>query len=215
MVDLDFTCLELRPQRYAAAPTLQMRLRINAPDGASVHALALRSQIQIEPHRRAYTDVEAELLAHLFGDRSRWADTLRAVPWTEVSTVVGPFTGATEVDIPVPCSYDLEVAAGKYLHALAGGEVSLLLLFSGIVFRQHGSALQVEPVPWACEATYQFPVRVWRELMEQYFPGGGWLRLRRETLDALLRYTAAQAFTDSDSALQALLTTEPMAKVRP
>lgn len=215
MVDLDFTCLELRPQPYAAVPTLQMRLRISEPTGAPIHALALRSQVQIEPHRRGYTDPEAGLLSHLFGERSRWADTLRAVPWIDVSTVVGSFTGSTEVDIPVACSYDLEVAAGKYFHSLADGEVSLLLLFSGTVFRHRGSALQVEPVPWACEATYQLPVRVWRELMEQYFPGGGWLRLRRETLDTLLRYTAAQALTDPDAALQSLLTPEPMAEVRP
>jgi hypothetical protein len=47
---------------------------------------------------------------------------------------VPPFTGTTVVDLHVPCSYDMEVLASKYLDALAGGEVPLEFLFSGTVF---------------------------------------------------------------------------------
>ena len=48
--------------------------------------------------------------------------------------MVAGFAGETEVDLPVACTYDFEVAAAKYLHALGDGEVPLLLLFSGTVF---------------------------------------------------------------------------------
>lgn len=207
MRDLDFTCLDLSPEPSAAAPTLRLRLRIRQPAGEAVHALALRCQLLIEPHGRGYTDREAGLLVHLFGDRSRWSETLRPVPWTTVSTVVGSFTGATEVELPVPCSYDLEVAAGKYLHVLSDGEVPLRLLFSGTGFLWRQGRVQVVPVPWHCEADYRMPVRVWREVMDRYFPGSGWLRLRRETIDALLRYASARALPDWDSALRGLLET--------
>ena len=47
-----------------------------------------------------------------------------------VSLMVPSFTGSCELDLPVPCTYDFEVAASKYLHALGDGEVPLLLLFS-------------------------------------------------------------------------------------
>ncbi len=205
MRDLHFTCRDLSPDPSAAVPTLRLRLQIREPDGEAVHTLALRCQLLIEPHGREYTDREAGLLVHLFGDRSRWSESLRPVPWVNVSTVVGPFTGSTEVELSVPCSYDLEVAAGKYLHVLSDGEVPLRLLFSGTGFVGQQGRVQVMPVPWHCEASYRMPVRVWRELMDRYFPGSGWLRLRRETIDALLRYTSARALPDWDSALRGLL----------
>ena len=63
----------------------------------------------------------------------------------------------------------------------------LLLLFSGTVFTGGPGGFSVEPVPWDKEAAYRLPVPVWREMMDRYFPGCGWLRLRRDTLDALLR----------------------------
>ena len=51
--------------------------------------------------------------------------------WTRTTLVVPPFTGSTVVELPVPCSYDMDVLASRYLDALAGGEVPLEFLFSG------------------------------------------------------------------------------------
>ena len=48
-------------------------------------------------------------------------------------------------------------------------------------------------------------MRVWREVMDLYFPNSGWLRLQRETLDALLRFKAANALTTWDETLVTLL----------
>ena len=63
--------------------------------------------------------------------------------------LVPSFTGATEFELPVPCTYDLEVAATKYLYALPDGEVPLSFHFSGTVFyRGDDGRLQVALVPW-------------------------------------------------------------------
>jgi hypothetical protein len=121
--------------------------------------------------------------------------------------VVGSFTGTTEVDLPVACSYDLEVAGAKYLHSLRDGEVPLVLLFSGTVFTtgSGGAGVVAEPVPWDAEATYRLPVAVWRDVMDRYFPGSGWLRLQRDTLDRLQRFKARRALPTWDDAVEQLL----------
>ncbi|HEX3212521.1 MAG TPA: DUF6084 family protein, partial [Actinomycetota bacterium] len=134
MTDLVFDCIDGQADRYAAVPTLQLKLRISETTGAQVHAIALRCQIRIEPQRRRYSPEEADGLLELFGEPPRWGDTLKPMQFATVSLMVPSFTGSTEIDLPVPCTYDFEVAASKYLHALGDGEVPLLLLFSGTVF---------------------------------------------------------------------------------
>jgi hypothetical protein len=44
--------------------------------------------------------------------------------------------------------------------------------------------------------------------MDAYFPGGGWLRLDRETIDALLRYRSARGLTSWEATIAALLPAE-------
>jgi len=41
--------------------------------------------------------------------------------------------------------------------------------------------------------------------MDRYFPGAGWLRLRRDTLDALGRAKAERAAASWDELIEALL----------
>jgi uncharacterized membrane protein YczE len=48
-------------------------------------------------------------------------------------------------------------------------------------------------------------VSVWRELMDAYFPESGWLRLRRETLDVLIRYKAAHGVATWDEVMTGLV----------
>lgn len=205
MAELAFDCLDVAPQRYAAAPTLTVRLRITETSGQRVHAIALRCQIRIQPHRRHYSAAEAERLVDLFGETPRWGDTLKPLQFTTVSTMVPRFAGSVDVELPVPCTYDLEVAATKYFHGVDDGEVPLLLLFSGTVFTRGPEGMAVDQVPWHKEADYRMPVRVWRELMDLYFPDSGWVRLRRDTLDALGRFKSQQAIPTWDETLQALL----------
>lgn len=204
MTELSFECTGVRADRYAAAPTLLFRLRLTASDATRVHAIALRCQIRIEPARRGYRADEAEALSDLFGERARWGSTLHPLQFAQVSQVVPGFTGETEVDLAVPCGYDLEVAAGRYFRALHDGEVPLLLLFSGTVFAGTGG-FQVQPVSWDKEAAVRMPVAVWQEMTEAHFPGCGWLRLPNATLDALLAYRSRHALPSWQAAVESLL----------
>jgi hypothetical protein len=199
-----FACTGVRADQYAAGPTLVFRLRVTAADNARVHALALRCQIRIEPARRGYEPAEADGLADLFGERSRWGSTLQPVQFAQVSVMVPSFTGEIETDLVVPCTYDMDIAATRYLTALTDGEVPLLMLFSGTAFTGDGG-FQVEPVPWDREATFRMPVTAWREMVEQHFPGCGWIRLPRDTMDALLAYRSRHALPSWQATVAALL----------
>ncbi|HEY2766173.1 MAG TPA: DUF6084 family protein [Pseudonocardiaceae bacterium] len=205
MPELSFTCVDGRPEQYSAAPTMLFRLRIGVADGQRVRAIALRCQIRIEPQRRQYGEEEAKRLVELFGERARWGDTLKPFQFANTSTVVASFTDNIEVDVSVPCSYDMEVSTGRYFHALEDGEIPFILLFSGTVFGDGEKSLWIEQVPWHAECRYRLPVARWREMMDMHFPGSGWLRLQRETIDALAEFRAARTLPTWDDTVLAVL----------
>ncbi|MHB1928950.1 MAG: DUF6084 family protein [Acidimicrobiales bacterium] len=202
MTAIALQILGARPEPHAAVPTIVLRTRATVDPNVTVHALVLRAQVMIEPQARRYGPDEEERLLELFGETPRWGDTLRPFVWTHVATAAPGFTGAGELDLPLEVTYDFEVAAAKYLHALKDGEVPLRLLFSGTVFTRH---VVVEPVAWDVEATYRLPVAMWRAVMDRYFPNSGWIRLRSDTLDRLQRYRVGQALPTWDQALERLL----------
>ncbi|MGI8574337.1 MAG: DUF6084 family protein [Egibacteraceae bacterium] len=204
MSPLAFEVTGARVDQTALAPTLRFGLRIDAP-GRQIQSVLLRCQIRIEPERRAYDDSEEPHLLELFGEPHRWSETLQPFLLTHVTLPLAGFADGTDVDLPVELSYDLEVAAGKYLHALRGGEVPLLFLFSGSVFYRDGAGLQVEQIPWDLEARYRLPVSVWTALIDAHYPGTGWLRLDRDTIDALQDYKARHALPTWDAAVTRLL----------
>ncbi len=205
MTALSFEVVSSRAEPHAAVPTIVLRLRVREADGVGVHALALRCQIRIEPQRRRYATDEELHLYELFGETPQWGDTLRPFLWTHVSTTIGGFDGVTEFDLPVECTYDFDIAAAKYLHALADGDVPLLLLFSGTVFSRGQSGFSAEPLSWSLEASHKMPVAVWRSMMDLYYPNSGWIRVRRDTLDDLQRFRAYRGLPTWDQALEHLL----------
>jgi Family of unknown function (DUF6084) len=214
MADLSFQVVGARAEPYAAVPTLVFALRIEETAGTPIQAIALRCQIQIEPNRRAHSAAEQSKLLEMFGKPGRWADTVKPLLWTHATLMVNGFTGATTVDLPMTCTYDFEVTAAKYFEALDEGEIPLLLLFSGTVFLAGGgTGLMIERVPWEKEAAFRLPVRLWREVMDRYFPGSAWIRLQRESLDALQRFKAEHALPTWDDALAALLANAPTLEV--
>ncbi|MER5770060.1 DUF6084 family protein [Streptomyces sp. NPDC001985] len=212
MTELDFHCTEVRADRHAAGPTLVFRLRITAPAETRVHALALRCQLRIEPARRDYGEDEGGRLTDLFGERSRWGSTLHPIQFAQVSLMVPGFTGETEIDVAVPCTYDLDIAATRYFRALDGGDVPLLLLFSGTVF-SGPAGFQVTPVSWDREASVRLPVRVWREMIEQHFPGCGWLRLPGDLIDGLLAFRTRRALPSWEATVRTLLSAAEPAEI--
>ena len=191
---------------HAAAPTLAFRLAVEAERQHDVRSLALNVQIRIEAAQRGYDAGERGRLFELFGASRDWARSLRSLRWTSVSLTVPPFSATTSVELAVPCTYDFDVAAAKYLHALAGDDVPLVLLFSGSVFyRGAGGRLQVVHLPADCEARCRMPLRVWREALERSFPGTAWLRLRRDVFDRLQAYKSERALLTWEAALEQLL----------
>jgi hypothetical protein len=205
MSDLSFTVADVVPEAYAVTPTLAARVGIAAPDEEPVHAIALRCQVRIEPLRRGYSDEEAAALTDLFGPRERWSTTQRTFLWQHCAAMVPGFTGSTEVALALPCTYDLEVAAAKYFHALRDGAIPLQFLFSGTVFMAGDRGFSVRQVPWDCEDRYDMPVAVWRDLIGQHYPNSGWVRLSHDTVAALAAYKSAQGFLGLDDAVSALL----------
>jgi hypothetical protein len=205
MADLIFGCTGTTADRFAVTPALTFQLAITERSGVRVHAIALRCQIRIEPHRRRYSATEAERLHDLFGDPSRWAETVKPIQLATVTAMVPSFTAVTEIDLPVPCTYDLEVSSARYLQGLDDGTIPMLLLFSGTVFIATETGYSVELVPWSAEASYRMPVSVWRGLVDAHFPGRAWLSCHRETLDALSGFKARHALPTWDATLNALL----------
>lgn len=205
MTDLTFSVLGVAPEPYALTPLLMAQIGISCATADPVHAIALRCQLRIEPLRRGYTDREADGLTDLFGPRHRWSDTQHTFLWQHVTAMVPGFTGATTVALPLECTYDFEVAAAKYLHALRDGALPLQFLFSGTVFRTGTTGLWVQQVSWDCEDRYDMPVAVWRDLMAAHYPDTGWIRLDHDTIAALAGYKSKRGLLGLDDAMRGLL----------
>jgi Family of unknown function (DUF6084) len=205
MSDYRFTILDVAAEPYAVAPQLTARLRIEEMTGQRVHAIALRCQVRIEPQARRYDDGEGDRLLGLFGERARWADTLRPFLWMQCNTMVQGFLGRTEADLALPCTYDLEVIGARYLHALEAGDVPLTLLFSGTVFTRGETGFGVEQLPWTCEARHRLPVAVWRQMIASYYPNTGWIRVGSDVLAALAGYRSRHGLISWDETVTRLL----------
>lgn len=212
MTNLRFTVADVFAESYAAAPQLTARLRIEESTGEVIHAIALRCQVRIEPQRRKYSADEESGLLDMFGTRDRWFDTLKPFMWMQTSSMVQGFTDITEVDLPMPCTYDFEVTWSKYLHALDNDTIPVVFLFSGTVFTRGLNGFGVENVPWDCESRYEIPVTVWRDMIEHYFPNTGWLRLSRETMESLAHYKSVRGMTSWEEAVESLLAKSKVVK---
>jgi Family of unknown function (DUF6084) len=191
---------------YAAAPSLVFNLRLENLEGEPIRSVSLNTQVRIAATQRHYGAVEQERLLEVFGEPHRWGNTVRSLLWTHTTLQVPPFSGSTIVDMPVPCTYDLEVVATKYFYALEDGEVPLEFLFSGTVFYAgEGGQLQIARISWEKEEEYRMPVRLWKEMMEQYFPNSAWIRLHKDAFDQLYDYKVRMGLPTWEAAVEALL----------
>jgi hypothetical protein len=207
MPDLSFRVEGASAVQFAASPLIALALRIdNLPEGEVIHTVALRCQIQIEATRRHYTPEEQGRLADLFGEPERWSRTLRSLLWTHISIVVPRFAGSTLVDLPVPCTFDFNIAATKYFASLGDGELPLCLQFSGTAFYEDSEgALQVAPISWEKEARFRLPVAAWRGVMDAYYPNTAWLCLRRDVFDRLHQHKVQHGIPTWEQTIEGLL----------
>jgi len=204
--DLDFRVEGVEVLEYAAVPTLSFKLRIENLEEEPIRSVSLNTQVRIAARQRHYEAVEQEWLQELFGEPQRWGETLRSLLWTHTVLQVPRFSGSTVMDMPVTCTYDLEVVAAKYFYALEDGEVPLEFLFSGTVFyAAEGGMLQTARISWEKEAEFRLPVRLWKEMMEHYFPNSAWVRLHRDAFDRLYDYKVRMGFPTWEAAVESLL----------
>jgi hypothetical protein len=214
MFDLNFEVERAEAVTFAAAPLLNFKLLVRqaAARATPIHTVVLRCQVRIEPGKRRYSPEEQKRLLDLFGSPSQWMRTLRPMLWTHTSAMLPAFTDRVVVDLPVPCSFDFNLGATKYFYALADGEAPLTLLFSGTIFYEGPEGnVQVAQVPWEKEATFRLPTRVWREMMEHYYPNSAWLCLRKDVFDRLYEFKSLHCLPSWEQALENLLKGEDAA----
>jgi Family of unknown function (DUF6084) len=205
--DLHFSIEGADVVQFAAAPLLSFKVRIiNNTSEEIVHTIALRAQIQIEVTRRKYSPDEQSRLQDLFGEPDRWGQTLRNMLWTHANLTVPRFKGSVLAEIPVPCTFDFNVAATKYFHGLTSGDLPLCFQFSGSVFYQdENEALQVAPISWDKEAKYRLPVKVWKDLINIYYPNSAWLALRKDTFEKLYQFKMREGIPTWEEAVERAL----------
>jgi hypothetical protein len=207
MPSLTFAIESAEAVLFAAAPTIAFKLRVaNSTSDEDIQSVALRCQIQIEASRRRYSSGEREKLVDLFGDPDRWNQTLRSLLWTHTGTTVPGFSNGIAVDLPVPCTFDFNVAATKYFHGIQDGDLPLCFQFSGTIFYPNpDGALQIAQINWDKETKFRLPAKVWRDMMDHYYPNSAWLRLRRDVFERLYEYKRRHGLATWEQALENLL----------
>lgn len=207
MPDLGIKVTAVEPATHGMTPLLNFQLEItNQPATETIHSIMLRAQIQIAAPQRDYSEREKEKLAELFGRPVRWGQTLRNRFWANTNVSVGAFAGVTSTRLPVPCTFDLNVAAAKYFYALEDGDVPLLFLFSGTVFYTGPDGqLQIQQISWNLECTFRIPLQAWHALMNEHYPNSAWLYLNREVFDRLYAYKRRHGLATWEQAIDGLL----------
>jgi Family of unknown function (DUF6084) len=207
MPDLDFQVTGIEADARGLTPLLTFTIEVTStPGDVVIQSVPLQAQIQIQAPRRSYNAQEKEKLSDLFGPPEQWGKTLRGQFWTHAQTVIRSFSGKTTAQLPVQCTFDLNVLAAKYFYALEDGDIPLIFLFSGTIFYQNADdRLQAQQVSWNKESTFRVPVKTWRELMDRHYPNTTFLTLQRDTLDRLYAFRRARGLTGWDETIDALL----------
>jgi hypothetical protein len=216
MPDLSITVVSAEAVPFAATPSIAFAMNLkNADPNEVLHTVVLRCQIQIEVARRKYSGADQAKLRDLFGEPERWGQTLRNLLWTHASVVVQQFKGSTVVSMPVPCTFDFNIAATKYFNGLMDGDIPLLMMFSGTVFYADAEgSLRVAPISWDKETRFRLPLKVWRDMMDLYYPNLAWLSLRRDVFERLHEYKVRHGIPSWDQAIERILSeAEEMVKL--
>ena len=124
-----------------------------------MHAIALRCQLRIEPQRRPYDPAEQEGLGRPVRHRPT-ATAPRSSPfsgptpprWCRASRALATSTCRS----PAPTTSTS--APPNTSTRSRGGDIPLVLLFSGTVFTRGESGFAVEQLSWSLEASYRLPV---------------------------------------------------------
>ena len=61
-------------------------------------------------------------------------------------------------------------------------------------------------IPWDREARFRLPVRVWKDMMDTFYPNTAWLCLRRDVFDRLLEFKSRNGLPTWEQAVERMLT---------
>ncbi len=200
--DLNFTIQSAEPLPFAAGPHIVFKLHVTNSSPRHIHTVILKCQIQLEVSRRSYTADEQARLQDLFGEPERWGETLRSLLWTNTSVIIPAFDQSITTDLQVPCTFDFNVAAAKYFAGLDDDTVPVTCYFSGTIFYENETGgLQAVQISWEKEAGYRMPVRIWRQMMDAYYPNAVWICLRRDAFERLYAYKTRHGIPTFDEAV--------------
>ncbi len=194
----------------AAAPTLRFDIEATEATGRSIYTVALTAMIEIEPSKRRYDDAERERLVELFGEPERWASTTSSLRWAQVQALVPSFTDSARFSLELPCTYDHEVGATKYLNGLSGGTAPLRFHFNGtVIWEGDDGRMQLTQIPWDCSARFEMPTASWRAMIEESYPYRGWIALDKATIERLESRKAERAAPTMEATVAELLDSAP------
>ena len=207
--ELKFSLLDATPLPDAAVPQIAFRLRIEdiSPEPSLIQTAALRCQIRIESTNQQNDESIQSGRHDLFGVPSRWGQMVRSMLWTHAQLIVPSFQGVAEVDLPVPCSFDFNLAATRHFYGSPADFVPLCFLFSGTAFYYRDDLLQSASIPWDRELYFPLPLSHWKEMMELYYPNSVWLQLRSDLFTRLSEFRSQSSSLTWDQAIERLLAT--------
>src|SRR5262249_6922289 len=119
--ELRFAVRGSEPLPHAAVPTLGFALDVDADAGTDVRAVLLRTHVRSVRSRGVYDVATRDGLVGLRGTREKGASAPGWLTWATTTLAIPPFTGHTVVSLPIVCTYDFEVTASKFFHALDDG----------------------------------------------------------------------------------------------
>jgi hypothetical protein len=214
MPDLDIQIIGVEAAVSGLVPLLSFEALISdQSEKTIIHAVMLHAEVRIESPGPIYSQEQKEKLIELFGAPAGEAGTGDRRFWGHSETSVRGFTQSTTAVLPMPCTYDLNVAGAEYLDSITDGEVELSFLFSGTIFYQsEDGRFGVEQIPWNKECRYRMPVRVWKEIMDRHYGETAWLSLRRSLFDRLSASKRSHGCGTWDELISFLLAAEDKAE---
>ena len=95
---------------------------------------------------------------------------------------------ALSIELPLPCSYDLEVIANRYFGGLSGRRGA-----ARVPVQRHRASTAAAPARSRSRGsrgrrrpTFELPVSLWQQTLERHFSGSAWIRVSQETFDRRL-----------------------------
>ncbi len=207
--DPEFEVTAVRAVERAVTPTLSFSACARDTSTIQIYTIALTVMFTIEPGKRSYDPAARERLVELFGEPERWVNTTGAFRWAQVDKLVPSFTGETEFELELPCTFDHEIAATKYLAGAAEGIAPLRLHLNGTVFyRGEDGGLQLMLLPWDRSISFDLPLATWRAMIDNHYPESKWVPLSEGTLRRLAARKAERGSPTFDACLADMLDVE-------